>query len=64
MFEAIWIVYLLLTVWAAAHLFPRFGLTLERWAKGLFYGMALLVILGWALLKSLVVLGWRRLLRQ
>lgn len=62
MFETVWFVYLVLALLTAGLLFPRLGHTMKRWGKGLFYGSALLAILGWTLLKSVFVLFGRRLL--
>lgn len=40
---------------------PGFRSTVSRAGRGAFYLSALVAILGWALLKSLFVLGGRRL---
>ncbi len=45
-------------------LFPGVRSTLTKAGRGAFYLTALVAILGWALLKSFVVLGARRLFRN
>lgn len=62
MVESLWIaLFALLALAAAFHLFPSLSGRTERLAKASLYGAALIAVVGWTLLKSVFVLGGRRL---
>jgi hypothetical protein len=60
--ESVWmVVFGLVALAAALQLFPGFRESARRGSKTVFYGTALIAVVGWTLLKSVFVLAGRRL---